>query len=191
MKEFGRIPTESLSKINDILRPPSALTIDLYSSAQEVLTDFHLTQPLMIEQGTGIPAARELMKRSHVRLKLVIDSDEQFKGIISLADLMSVKVMRAREKTGLSLEELTVGDIMTPKSELHAIDSRQVRNASIGDLLYTMKSLGDQHVLVVDTDSCCISGIVSSSDIARRLHIPLYISERANSFSEIYQAVHG
>jgi CBS domain containing-hemolysin-like protein len=99
--------------------------------------------------------------------------------------------MKAKASTGLAIDELTVGDVMTPKNSLHAIDIKQFSHASIGDLIETMKTFGEQHVLVVDSQQDCIRGIVSSSDIARCLHIPLLISERANSFSDVYLAVRG
>lgn len=191
MNEHKRLPTLSLSMVEVIQRPESDRRIDLNSPAQEILTDFKYTQPFMIEQSTSLAIAREMMKRAHVRLKLVIDREERFRGLISLSDLLSVKVMQAAKKTGLGVDELTVADIMTSRSDLHAIDYRQIEHATIGDVLVTMKTFGDQHVLVVDSRKNCIRGIVSSSDIARTLQVAVDISERACSFAQIYQAVRG
>jgi CBS domain-containing protein len=191
MRDFRKLATTSVARINNILQPTADTDIDLSSSAMEILTDFRTARPLMIEQSTSVQVAKELMKRTHVRLKLVIDAQEHFKGVISLTDLVSIKVMKAKESTGLGIDELTVADVMTQKDALHAIDIRQFRQAKIGDILTTMQTFGDQHVLVVDNEANCICGIVSSSDIARSLHVPVYINERANSFSDIYHAVRG
>lgn len=189
MNDYKRLSTLSLADFVDIEQPENGLPHNAKSPATDVLTDFLRARPLMIEQSTSLETAREMMKRAHVRLKIVIDRDEHFKGLISLQDLLSVKVMQASERTGLSPAELTVEDVMTPRARLHAIDILQLQRASIGDLLLTMKSFGDQHVLVVDSTRRRIRGLVSSSDIARALHVPVDISERASSFAEIYSAV--
>jgi len=126
-----------------------------------------------------------------VRLMLVIDSQESFKGVISLADLSSVKVMQSRAGTGLGVNELTIAELMTPRDALHAIDIQKVHRSSIGDIVATMRAFGDQHLLVLDSRHSRIRGIVSTTDISRRLHVSVDISERANSFSDIVRAVRG
>lgn len=185
MKEFKKLQTRGLQAIDEIVQPEEERNVDIYSSAMEILTDFSKQKPLMIEEQTSISEARAMMMRSHVRLKLVIDHEENFKGIVSLADLVSSKVMLARERTGLALPDLVVADIMTVKKALRGIDIRDFKQARIGDLLSTMESLGEQHVLVVDSAEGCIRGIVSSSDIARSLQVPVFIAERASTFSDI------
>ena len=189
MTQFRKLKAQSLADINSIDSPQHSTHIDLDSPASEVLTDFSKQTPLMLEQGTTIDEAQALMKKTHVKLKLVIDSNESFRGVLSLSDLVSVKVMRAMEVTGLRREDLTVADVMTHKDAIHAIDISDVKSAKIGDLLATMKTYGDQHVLIVDNNRGAICGLVSANDIARNLNIPIFINERANSFSQIYDAV--
>jgi CBS domain containing-hemolysin-like protein len=191
MQTFKELRTLSAATMLDIQCPEDVVTLDLQSPATAVLTDFTLQSPLMLEQSTSIDTAREMMRRTHVKLKLVIDSHEHFRGVITLEDLMSTKVMRGVDQSGLGRHELTVAQVMTPRSELHGIDIRDLNNASIGDVLATMKKYGEQHVLVVDSSKGSIRGIISANDIARRLHVPIVISERANSFSDIYRAVAG
>jgi len=191
VNEFKKLCTESLASIDEIQRPDSEENVDLYSPALEVMTDFSATRPLMVEQNTGILAAKELMQKIHVRLMLVIDSQESFRGVISLSDLSSVKVMQSRAGTGLSVNELTVAEVMTPRDALHAIDIQKIHRSNIGDIVATMRAFGDQHLLVLDSRRSLIRGIISTTDISRRLHVPVDISERANSFSDIVRAVRG
>jgi CBS domain containing-hemolysin-like protein len=191
MPSFRKIRTLSTASIIEIQQPADIVVPTLHSPAAEVFTDFTRQNPLMLEQTTTIADAREMMKRTHVKLKLVIDSNEAFQGVITLEDLMSAKVVQAMEKTGLSRFELTVKQVMTPRSALHAIDIRDFELASIGDIVATMQKYGDQHVLVVDMKRGSIRGIVSANDIARRMHVPIIINERANSFSDICRAVTG
>jgi len=188
---FRELRILSTAAMGDIQHPEDVVTLDLHSPATAVFTDFTRQSPLMLEQSTSVVAAREMMKRTHVKLKLVIDSHEHFRGVITLEDLMSTKVMRGADQSGLRQHELTVAQVMTPRSALHGIDIRDLSSACIGDVLATMKKYGEQHVLVVDQQLGSIRGIVSANDIARRLHVPIVISEKANSFSDIYRAVAG
>lgn len=191
MNEFRELPTKAINDISLIQRPLARAEITFDDPASEVLTDFEKQMPLMLEQSTTVDEARELMRKSHEKLKLVIDSQESFRGVISLSDLLSHKVMSATEKTGLPRRDLSVAHVMTPRSALHAIDIADFTNARVGDVLATMKKYGDQHMLVVDMRQRCIRGIASADEIARRMRIPNDISERANSFSDIYTAVRG
>lgn len=189
MSYFRKLGTVSVAGIDTIERPQAASNLDINSPARELLTDFHLQTPVMLEQGTSVDEALALMQKAHVRLALVISADEHFCGIVTASDLVSVKVMRAAAESGLHRSDLTIGHIMTPRKELHAIEQESLRSARIGDVLDTMKHFGDQHVLVVDSAAGSISGLISASDIARKLHVPVYISEKANSFSDIVRAV--
>ena len=189
MNRYKPLPSMALADIGLIERPDHSQPLTTDSPALDVLTDFREQQPLMLEQSTPLDEAIELMKRTHEKLKLVIDASETFRGVISLADLLSVKVMRASQVTGLGRRDLTVADVMTPRAALHAVDFRELKSARIGDLLSTMKDFGDRYVLVVDSQLCSIRGMVAASDIARGLHIPVQIGERANTFSDIYNAV--
>ncbi|TGD73031.1 CBS domain-containing protein [Mangrovimicrobium sediminis] len=189
MHRYKSLPTKALADIGLIERPDRADPLTTDSPALAVLTDFTEQQPLMLEQSTPLDEAIALMKRTHARLKLVIDARETFRGIISLADLLSLKVMRASQDTGLGRNDLVVGDIMTPRSSLHAVDYGDLARARIGDLLATMQDFGDHYVLVVDGERRSVRGIVAANDISRGLHIPVQIGERANSFSDIYRAV--
>ncbi len=183
------LKTCSLAGITTILSPATPPDLTIASPATAVFTDFESEHPLMLEQDVGIDHAIEVMRREHVRLKLVIDHDEHFRGVITLADLLSVKVMRACERTGLARADLTIAHIMTPRDALRAIDYRQLLHASIADVLATMRSHGEQHVLVLDNEHRAIRGIISARDVARRLNLPISIKERATSFAEIFAAV--
>lgn len=189
MNRFHSLPTLNLTHIERIDRPKQEKILDLDSPALEALIDFAERSPLMLEQNTPIDEAIGMMRRTHVKLNLVIDSKEAFRGVISLADLLSVNVTRAAEATGLRREDLTVAHVMTGRGQLHALDLQALGSARIGDLLATMKSFGDQHVLVVDRTRDSIRGIISAADIARGLQVPVSINARANSFADICQVI--
>ena len=189
MKPYHKLATTTLDNFTSIDRPDQDKQLTLDSPAREVFTDFRQDSPLMLEQSTTVNAAIDMMHRSHVKQKLVIDANESFRGVITLADLMSVKVAQASEATGLQRDDLTIADVMTRRSRLQAIDVKSVRTAKIGDILATLESLGDQHVLVIDRETESVRGIISATDIARALHDPIKINKRANSFAEIVNAI--
>lgn len=191
MNNYHKLTTAVLENIEQIDHPEQDHTMDLDSSALSVFTDFRKQAPLMLEQGTSIDEAIETMRRTHVKLKLVIDASESFRGVISMADLLSSRVTRASEETGLKRKDLTVAHVMTRKHQLHAVDLQTLKSARVGDVLATMESFGDQYVLVTDRNTGSLRGIVSATGIARGLHVPVSISARANSFAEIYRAVRG
>ncbi len=184
-----KLSTVPLSNIELIEQPVQEKNLDLESPALEVFTDFTRRMPLMLEQSTPVDVAIETMRKTHVKLKLVIDPRESFRGVITLADLVSVKVAMAAEATGLRREDLTVAHVMTGRDELHALDMEVLRTARIGDVLATMEAYGDQHILVVDQGRHSIRGIVSVTDVARALHVPVVINERAVSFAQIYRTL--
>jgi CBS domain-containing protein len=189
MEHFTAMKTVSLTNINDILRPiQSPPDIDLNSSAMLVFVDFELQQPFMLEQSTSVTEAAEIMRREHVRRKLVIDSEERLRGIVSMTDLISTKTMKAVNTTGLKQSELTVADVMVHKSSLQAISLEALQRASIGDALATMKEFGEEHLVVVE--NACVRGLVSNTDIARVLHKQVTIDERSHSVLEVFSATH-
>ncbi|MEZ5502198.1 MAG: CBS domain-containing protein [Halioglobus sp.] len=191
MTTFKDIDTLFTSTIRDIERPTANHPLNLHSPAMQVFTDFKEQQPLMLEQSTTIDGAREVMKRTHSKLFLVIDPQESFRGVISLEDLVSEKVMRESGHARLRWSEMTVEQVMTPRHRLRALDFCEFRLANVGEVLATMKKFGEHHLIVVDTQNRSLRGIVSAHSIARRMHEPVLISERAVSFSDIYRTIAG
>ena len=175
--------------IRDIQRPSTLSELTLQSPALEVLTDFTRQQPMILEQYTSIDDAQEIMRRTHTKMFLVIDAQESFRGLISLDDLVSEKVMTKMGVSRLRRDELTVEFVMTPRNRLHAIDCKIFQMATIGDVLARMQKYGEQHMIVVETRSESVRGVVSAHGIARRMHTPVVINERAVLFSDIYNAM--
>lgn len=175
--------------IRDIQRPGAVNVLSLHSPAMEVFTDFCRQQPLMVEQNTPVDVAREMMRRTHTELFLVIDAKETFRGVLSQDDLESEKVMQEVSQSRLRRSDLTVERVMTPRHRLRAIDFRDFQLANIGDVLARLQENGEQHMLVAETKKPSIRGIVSADGIARRMHAPVVISERALSFSDICRTI--
>lgn len=189
MSAFKAIDPLVTDTIRDIQRPSAILELGLGSPAMDIFTDFTRQQPMMLEQNTPVDQACEIMRRTHIRSFLVIDADESFRGVISLDDLVSEKVLKKMAISRLRRDELTVDFVMTPRNRLHAVDYRKLQTATIGDVLAWMKEYGEHHMIVLEKDSDSIRGVVSACGVARKLRTPLVINERAVLFSDIFTAV--
>ena len=78
---------------------------------------------------------------------------------------------------------------MTPRSDIKALDYKVMMNSTIADVIETLKKDGAQHCLVFETQEHQIRGIISTSDIARRLHMPLDIETKTTTFVDVFKAI--
>jgi CBS domain-containing protein len=178
----------SVDNIDSLAWPTRPQLISVDSSALEVFTDFRITQPLIIEEHTSAIDAQKFMLQAHVRLKIVVDDDNNFLGLLSLDDLNSQEIIK-QVSQGDCREELVVTDFMRPRKSLQAFNYAAIEKASIMDVIQALKSTGQQHCLVVDFKENKIRGIISASDISRKLKLPLDIGMNS-SFVSIFNILH-
>ncbi|GGO73811.1 CBS domain-containing protein [Bowmanella pacifica] len=183
------LKTQALGQVTQFCATESAEPLNLDSAATKVVTDFTRRSPQLIDKDVSVDQALFMMRKGHVKSKLVVDAEQQFLGIVSFADLNSRKILMIANQRQQDRHELTVEDVMVPRSELHGIRYEHLKNATIADLVDTLRSLGEQHILLTDEQSR-LRGLISSSDIARALHIPLDISLKASSFRDIFNVLH-
>ncbi|GAA6152886.1 CBS domain-containing protein [Pseudoteredinibacter isoporae] len=151
------------------------------SAALEFFTDFTQVQPLLIESSTSAVEAQRLMQQAHVRLKLVIDREGAFQGVVSLDDLKDRKIVQ-KVSEGIGRDDISVRDLMTPVKDLFTLDFGEVAESTISDVIELLKDYGQQHILVVDQHMHQVRGIFSASDISRKLHLPIDIQSTSNFF---------
>tara|TARA_R110001592_G_scaffold140906_1_gene362026 strand:- start:7125 stop:7685 length:561 start_codon:yes stop_codon:yes gene_type:complete len=178
----------SVDSIDSLAWPIEPELISVDTSAIEVFTDFKLNQPMIIEADTLAIDAQKFMLKAHVRLKIVVDQNNNFLGILSLDDLTSQEIIK-HVSQGDSREELTVTDFMRSKKDLQGFNYAAVKKASIMDVIQALKTTGQQHCLVVDFEENKIRGIISASDISRKLKLPLDIRHNS-SFVSIFNVLH-
>jgi CBS domain-containing protein len=182
-----KINLQSLNNNEHLVQPEEFHEVNIHSPAMTVFTDFKQHQPRMIEADTPVVQAAFLMKKAHVRLLLVVDKAEELVGTISLQELDAQHLQVMQEKHVHRLD-MTVADVMIPRSQLNAIPYQALNEASIRDVIITLQSNGKLHCLVVDEQTHQIRGIVAASDIARRLHVPVKI-EHPTSFIDIFDVM--
>ena len=178
----------TLNSIDHLVHPEEFDEISLDSPAVAVFTDFKEHKPLEIESDIPAVQAEYLMRKAHVRLKLVVDTKSELLGTISLTQLSDQNILIHQHK-GLDREDILVKHLMTPRSDIKALDYKEMMNSTIADVIETLKKDGAQHCLVVENQEHQIRVIISTSDIARRLHMPLDIETKTTTFVDVFKAI--
>lgn len=165
--------------------------VEISSSALEVMTDLRYVPAATSRAEVSVAHASQKMIARGVRLLLIIGSADDVVGLITARDLDGSRIKEAADTTGLSPEELTVGDIMT--SDIEVLPLNAVFHARVGDIVETLKHSGRQHALVVDeepfTEKPMIRGVFSASQIARQLGIVSGPYDLSQTFAQIDQAI--
>jgi CBS domain containing-hemolysin-like protein len=175
----------STKDVNNLIWPATTEDINIYSSALSVFTDFTTAGPRVIESSTRADELVQLMKKEHVRMKIVVDTDNHFIGVISLDDL-SEDVFIKQIANGFKRSELMVADLMRAKEGLLALSYTSLRNSDIESLLFSQRHNLLQHLLVIDEDTKAIRGVISSNDVVRQLRLDVDVT--FSSFAYTYQS---
>tara|TARA_R110001599_G_scaffold347855_1_gene574524 strand:+ start:4696 stop:5271 length:576 start_codon:yes stop_codon:yes gene_type:complete len=178
----------NLEATDNIITPEQFEEINLASPAVEIFTDFKVHKALMIDGDTMAVTALQLMLKTHVRMNIVVAENDNFIGIISTNELSEQHII-AKLAKGIAREDILVKDLMIPKSDFHAFDYSELLRASVGDVVSTLENYQLRHCLVLDRESHHIRGVISTSDIARKLHMNMDLNVQ-QSFGSVYDVVH-
>ncbi len=161
---------------------------NLQSPASTIFTDFKQHEALMVENTMPAEQALSLMLQTHVRMKIVVSQEGDFLGIISTNELSEQKILAQVSKSN-HRQDVLVQDLMIPKYRLHAFDFSELQNATVTDVLLALDNYKLRHCLVLDRVNHQIRGVISASDIARKLKLNINLN-MDNTFSSLYQAAH-
>ncbi len=184
MEKLKLYPLNNVSRLKS---PELLRDISLDSPALQVFTDFHERRPYQVHYSTRAVDAERLMIQAHVKMKLVVDDAGAFLGLVSLNDLAEEKIIRL-VAAGTPRHEVTVSELMTPRSRLKGLCYQDLMHATVQDVLDAVKEEGLQHCLVLDRNDQSVRGLISASDIVRKLHVPFSL-HRAPSFCDIVFAL--
>ncbi|MDX3772580.1 CBS domain-containing protein [Chromatiaceae bacterium AAb-1] len=178
----------AVEPIDHLVQPEEFAGPQLDSPAINIVTDFRHSQPTTINYAASAADALDTMQHENVRLKLVVDQDNEMIGLITLESLSDQSIMR-HVANGTNRNDISVSDLMTPRSHLKALAYEQLQHCTIADIVNTLQSNGEQYCLVIDRESHHIRGVISAQDIAKRLHIPLQI-HKAPTFLSIFDSLY-
>lgn len=187
-----QLSLKTCANVADIVWPAQQNEVSLQSKAVDIMTDFQSNRPLVIDQNTRAVEAEYLMKKAHVKLKLVLNENDFFVGTVSLNDLNNQEIVK-KVAHGDMRADLRVSDFMKYKKDLTSIDLQSLHSATLRSLVQLLSKSQEQHILVTDQDGAKVSGLISASDIARALHLNInlnlpisfnLISETLNSLNQ-------
>ena len=178
----------TVETVDHIVKPDDFEAITLDSPATKIFTDFKEYAPLVIDENIKAVDTLQMMMKDHVHLKIVVSEKGDFLGIVTSIDVSERHIIQATMK-GLTRDEVLVSDLMVARSDLKAFDIAELERASVNDVVHALKQNGLRHCLVMDVANHHIRGIISSSDIARKLRIPLEVSNSI-TFAKIFEALH-
>lgn len=176
-----------LEQIDQIVTPEQFQEINTESPAINIFTDFNQHKPLVIDSSTLAIDAIKLMMKEHVHMKIVVAPDEDFLGVITSNEVSEQNIM-AKIAQGYSREELLVSDVMITRDSLNAFNFEELKRAKVSDVIEALKHYKVRHCLVLDQNYHHIRGLISSSDIARKLKLPITI-DVSTSFSKIFNSI--
>jgi len=158
-----------------------------------VMTDLTLVKAATVAPGASLRQAEQTMVYQGVRMLFVVSEMPSVEGLITTTDMQGERAMRIVHERNTHYEDLIVADVMTELTALDAIDHDRMRNASVGDVIATLKRFGRNHLLVVQNATAQtprrIRGVVSRAQIERQLGAPVDVTPIASSFSEIERAL--
>lgn len=190
---YTTIPSRALSAKPELLLfdqgLPDRVTMD--NHAADVMTDFGRVRAITTGANVQIDTALQKMIHAGVRLLIVTSSDGRVEGIVTARDIMGERPVAVGSEERIPRTAITVAQIMTPFTQVSAIDYRDVMKASVGDIVETLRAAGRQHALVVERDDGheSIRGVFSLTQIGRQLGIEISAEGRVQSFAEIEQAL--
>jgi CBS domain containing-hemolysin-like protein len=193
---YKPLPCYDLPPETAVYRPaymlPGHVTLD--DPAILVMTDLSRVMPITIAANESIETANYKMIACGVRLLFVTDDDGLIHGIITASDILGEKPVKYLHANGGTRRAVRVEHIMTPREKLDTLTMTEVVNATVGDIVETLKAVGRQHLLAIEQglQGAHVRGLFSSSQIGRQLGIELEPHPRARTFAELGQAlIHG
>jgi len=193
--DYHALNTVTLPANTDLIhveqRPQRPVT--LKSPATEVMTDLRVIDPISIKEDALLDDAHARMVSHGIRLLFVTDADGSFAGLLTATDVLGERPLKQIHEHGKRHREIVVGDVMTPRKQLEALNLADISRSTVGHIVATMKDLGRQHALVVEHNAASghyeVCGLFSTSTIARRLGTSLNFVRVPKAFSEIEHAL--
>lgn len=166
----------------------------LDSPALDVMTDLRRVNAVTIAPDLDIVLVNHRMIAAAVRMLLVVNDQQHILGLVTASDILSEKPMRYAQRHNITVGDVTVSDIMTPRDELDILRLDDVATAKVGDIVETLIRHGRQHALVAEYGSSnqrqqVVRGIFSTTQISRQLGEPIAPPVLATTFAELGAAL--
>ena len=156
--------------------------------AVNVMTDLTRVRIITVPAETSLDAALQKMIQTEVRLLVVVDSEDSIVGLVTARDITGEKPVNFAVSNRIPHDRIRLSNIMTAREEIEAWDMSEVNEARVGDVVNTLRDVGRQHALVLDSTSGggrIVRGIFSITQIGRQLGVEIQAEGRVQSFAEV------
>lgn len=186
---YKPLPFKQLKPGTGFHQPSTYRLVQVDSPAIEVMTDLQQVSAATIDPEAKLTDATKTMIARGVRLLLVVNPEGGILGLLTARDILGERPIKFVQQHGGTHADLRVADCMTPTGSIQVLTLNDVLHAEIGHIIATLKNVGRQHAMVVDTDAASgeetVRGIFSITQIGRQLGISLQAFEVATTFAEI------
>lgn len=165
---------------------PPAVNAD--SPALRVMTDLSQVPSATITADASLDDANQSMLVRGVRSLFVVGTSNDMTGLVTSVDVLGEKPVLVAQKLRSRRSDLRVADVMVPVDQLEAMRLEDVKRASVGNIVATLRLDGRPHAIVVgqgEDGRQTVLGIFSASQIARQLGVQIQSQEIARTFAEI------
>ncbi|MDT8894166.1 hypothetical protein RSO41_05820 [Halomonas sp. I1] len=169
------LPLSRLDIADHLVTPQEFFDIEGHSPALSLMMDFRQHRPRAISASTPALWASDLMETQQVDCKLVVDHQREFIGLLSRERLSEQNLIAAQTTLGIGRASLTAADLMLTRSAMPALDYEDLENATVADLVATLREAGEPYCLVRDSAHRQIRGLITVRELSTRLHqqVPL------------------
>jgi CBS domain-containing protein len=189
MRQYSALQLTTLAHGARLSQPQAPGRVTLDDPAVAVMTDLREVAAATTTARESIDRAHAFMIRRGVRLLFVLAENETLEGVLTAGDLLGEKPIRHMQSHGVSHGELAVADLMTPASQLEAMDLKEVSQMRVGHIVATLREVRRQHVLVGEENGRLVRGLFSASQLARQLGVQMQTYEVAQTFADIEAAL--
>ena len=161
--------------------------VELDSPASDVMT--RVEEGLTIRPEEKLPRAIARMTEKHTSLLVVVGMGGEVVGLLTINEVLSEAPLAVlREQPGMHYADLTVSDLMIPRSRINVISEEAVEASTVGCIVATLENHAHDYALVTRVEKYLgvelISGVFHLSRIERKLGKP-HQDAPARSFAEI------
>jgi CBS-domain-containing membrane protein len=195
MRSEAVLPTFRLSSDVSMIQasPWHTSPVTLDSPALEVMTDLTLVKAATIRPDQTLRQAEQAMIYQGVRMLFVVSTMPALEGLITSTDLTGERQMSLVHERNLRYDEIVVSDVMTELSMLDATDFDRMADATVRNVIATLKQAGRNHLLVVQAAAHGatrrVRGVISRAQVERQLGQLIEVTQIASSFSEVERAL--
>ena len=189
MREYSALKLSPIPTGARVAAPEGPDRVTLDDPAFAVMTDLRNVPAASTSPGEPIAKAHAQMIQRGVRLLFVLEAGGTLEGVITATDLLGEKPIRFMQDRGVTHNEITVADIMTPASLLEAIPVQDVAQMRVGHIVATHKAVRRQHIMVSEEGGRRVRGLFSAAQVARQLGLELQTMEVAQTFADVEAAL--